>query len=158
MNNCTLNSLNSILSKSDKYSSVFNNSNNSILKNLAVPNDVFVRKQPHISIIKMELPHKISYNNSNDCIDDKLCSEFIKLIGEDKGASPLKPPLSKKSKTEQSKPKSKKSKPKSKTEQSKTEQSKTEQSKTEQSKPKSKKSKTQKSITKKSKTNTKKSK
>jgi len=81
MNNCTLYPLNNIIPKSEKYFSPISKS--SLLNNLAIPNEVFVRKQPHISVLNIELPHKIFYKNSDTCVDDKLCSEFIKLIGED---------------------------------------------------------------------------
>ena len=85
MNNCTLYPLNNIIPKSEKYFSPISKS--SLLNNLAIPNEVFVRKQPHISVLNIELPHKIFYKNSDTCVDDKLCSEFIKLIGEDTNIS-----------------------------------------------------------------------
>ena len=83
MNTKTLCTLNNILKNNSEFSSI---SKRSSLNNLAIPYHVFVHKHPYTSILKIDLP-PIHYNNSDECIDDKLCSDFIKLIGEDTNIS-----------------------------------------------------------------------
>ena len=69
--------LNDIFSKSEKYNSFYKNP---IFENLAIPHEVYVKKQPVISIENLNVIVPIIYNNSGECIDDKLCSEFIKSV------------------------------------------------------------------------------